>query len=74
MGISTPSMVRGRLQPVRVGVGWLLAGPTLLEEQDIGDDIGAFALERLGGQPDRSQEVGLLRDVLADGGILLVEV
>ena len=62
-----------RLQPGRVGVGWLLAGPTLLEEQNIGDDIGAFAFERLGGQPDRAQEVGLLRDALADGGILLVQ-
>ena len=33
-----------RLQPGWVGVGWLLAGPTLLEEQNIGDDIGAFAV------------------------------
>ena len=62
-----------RLQPGRVGVGWRLAGPTLLEKQNIGDDIGAFACERLGRQPDRAQEVGLRRDALADGGILLVQ-
>ena len=34
---------------------------------------GAFALEGVGGQADRAEEIGPLGQVLADGRVLLVE-
>ena len=57
------------------GSAWLgrLAGRPLAQEHDVGDDRGAFALEGVGGQADRSQEIRPLGEVLADGGVLLVE-
>ena len=50
-----------------------LARCTLAKKHDVGDHGGAFALEGIGRQADRSDEIGLRGEVLADGGILLVE-
>ena len=59
---------RGGLQPGGVGVGWRLAGGALAQEQDVGDDARCLpALEGLGGQADRAQEIGLLREMLPAG-------
>ncbi len=61
------------LQPVRIGVvGRLRRGP-LAQEQDVRDDGGSLALEGVGGQADRAEEVGPLGEVFADGGVLLVQ-
>ena len=64
---------RGDAQPVRIGVVGRLARGSLAKKDDVGDDGGAFAFEGIGGQADRPDEVGLRAEILADGGILLVE-
>ena len=64
---------RLRFQPCRVGVLRRLAGGALAQEHDVGDDAGALPLEGVGGQADRAQEIRLLRQVLADGRVLLVQ-
>ena len=46
---------------------------TLAKKHDVGDDGGSLAFERVGGQADRSDEVGLGGEIFADRGILLVE-
>ena len=64
----------GRRPASRDRRGW--AGSpavTLAKKDDVGDDGGAFALEGIGRQADRPDEVGLGGEILADGGILLVE-
>ncbi len=50
-----------------------LARPAFAKEENVGDDGSAFALECVGGQPDRAHEVGLRAEIFADGGVLLVE-
>ena len=47
-------------QPVGVGVAGWLAGRALAQEHDVGDDGGALALEGVGGQADRPEEIGPL--------------
>ena len=64
---------RGNSQPVGIGVAGRLAGRPLAQEHDVGDDGRAFALEGVGGQADRADEIGLRAEILADGGVLLVE-
>ena len=63
----------GGLQPGRVGVAGLLAGRALAQAQDVGDHAGAFLGEGLGGQADGAQEIGLLREMGPQAGVLLVE-
>ncbi len=60
-------------QPVGIDVVGGFAPVTLAKEHDVGHHGGAFPLERIGWQPDRPDEIGLVGEVLADGGILLVE-
>ena len=64
---------RCNAEPVGVDMAGRLPGRPLAQEHDVGDDRRAFPLERIGGQADRSHEIGLGREILADGGVLLVE-
>ena len=64
---------RGDAQPVKVGMAGRLARCPLAQEQDVGDDGRAFALEGIGRKANRPDKIGLGAQVLADGGILLVE-
>ena len=61
--------------PSQSGSTWLgrLARCPLAQEHDVGDDGRAFALEGVGRQADRPDEIGLRGEILADGGVLLVE-
>ena len=61
------------MQPVGVGVVRRLAGAAFAQEHDVGDHGGSLAFEGVGGQADRPEEVGPLGEVLADGGVLLVQ-
>ena len=59
IGTSAPSMASGATcQPVGIGVVGRLAGGALAQEDDVGDDGRALALEGVGGQADRAEEVG----------------
>jgi len=60
-------------QPVRVGMVGRLAGCPLAEENDVGDHGGALALEGIGWQPYRTEEVGPVGRYSRIRGILLVE-
>jgi len=51
-----------------------LAGCPLAEENDVGDHGGALALEGIGWQPYRTEEVGPVGQVFADRGICLSRV
>ena len=55
IGMSAPSMASGAVSS-QAGSAWLrrLAGGALAQEQDVGDDRGAFLLEGVGGQADRA--------------------
>ena len=64
---------RSDAQPFGIDMAGRLARCTLAKKHDVGDHGGAFALEGIGGQADRPDEVGLRAEILADGGILLVE-
>ncbi len=64
---------RGDAQPVGIDMVGRLARRPLAQEHDVGDHGGAFALEGIGWQADRPDEVGLRGEIFADGGILLVE-
>ena len=61
------------LQPGGVHVVSRLAGSALAQAQDIGDHAGAFLGEGLGGQADGAQEIRLLRELLAQAWVLLVQ-
>ena len=56
-------------------VGVHLRGPVpFLEKEDVRRDLGArVALEGVVGEAHRAQQIGLLRQQLADGGVLLVQ-
>ena len=74
MGTSTPSMASGATSS-QLGSTWpcRLAGAPFPQEDDVGDDPRALALEGVRRQADRPEEVGPGGEVLADGGVLLVE-
>jgi len=60
-------------QPLRVRVVRGVVGRALPQEEDVGHDRRAFALESVRGEPDRADEIRLGSQVLAHGGVLLVE-
>ena len=64
---------RGNAQPVGIGMVGRLARRSLAQENDVGDDGRAFALEGVGWQADGPDEIGLRAEIFADGGILFVE-
>ena len=64
---------RGNAQPVGIDMVGRLARVALAKEDDVGDHGRSFAFEGIGRQPDRSHEIGLRAEILADGGVLLVE-
>ena len=51
---------RGDAQPVGIDMVGRLAGRTLAKKEDVGDHGRAFALEGIGGQADRPDEIGLV--------------
>src|SRR5262249_46864677 len=56
-----------------VNVSHGIAGGTLAQKQDVGDDRGAFSLEGIRRQADRSEKIGPIGEVLANGPILFVQ-
>ena len=60
-------------KPIGIGMVGGLARRAFAKKEDVGDDGGAFTFEGVGGQADRPNKVGLVGQVLADAGILLVE-
>ena len=74
IGISAPSMGSGSVSS-QSGSAWRAGSPgaALAQEHDVGDDARAFALEGVRRQADRPEEIGPVGEVLADGGVLLVE-
>ena len=61
------------LQPGWVGVAGLLAGSALAQAQDVGDHARACLGEGFCGQADSAQEIGLLREMLTQAGMLFVQ-
>ncbi len=60
-------------KPGRAGVVGCLTVCAFAKKHDVGDDAGSLVPEGVRRQPDRAQEVRPLRQVLADGRVLLVE-
>ena len=73
-GTSAPSIASGA-RPSQSGSTWLAGSLRcpLAKKHDVGHHGGSFPLEGIGGQTDRPDEIGLGRQVLADGGILFIE-
>src|SRR5215475_6624759 len=61
------------LQPGRVRVAGLLASSALAQAEDVRNHARAFLGEGLRGQAEGTQEIRLLREMLSQARILLVE-
>ena len=61
------------LEPGGVGVACRFACAAPLQEHDVRHDAGPFPLKSVRRQPNGAEEIGALGEVLADGGVLLVE-
>ena len=74
IGIGAPSMGSGSVSS-QAGSAWLAGSPAAapLQEHDVRHDAGAFPLKSVRRQPNGAEEIGALGEVLADGGVLLVE-